>query len=75
MRNAGNNPALRFHDSRWVQPTNMQRLGRLLVLPFAFETPVVDEPWVVVVPTQINVDVGMAFPDGSSTDQGTITIP
>lgn len=75
MRNAGNNPALRFRESRWSQPTNMQRLGRLLVLPFSFETPVTDEPWVTVAPTTINVDVEASFPDGTNVDQGTIVIP
>jgi hypothetical protein len=83
MRNCGNDPAVKLHGADWVQPTNMQRLGRLLVLTFSIETPVTDEPWTILPFAQstgssglgIQIDVAMSFPDGTSSDQGLIIIP
>ena len=81
MRNLGNvtNPKtgmnVRIGDGQWVQPTNMQRLGRLLVLEFSIGTAVTDEPWTITTPSSIAVDTIMSFPDGTSTDQGTFIIP
>lgn len=80
-RNLGNvtNPRsglnVRFGDARWVQPTNMDRLGRLLVLSFSVGFPVTYEPWTVTTPSTIAVDATMVFADGSSSDQGTFFIP
>jgi len=81
MRNLGNvtNPRsgtnVRIGEGRWTQPTNMQRLGRLLVLEFSIGTAVTDEPWTVVTPTSIAVDTIAVFQDGTSTDQGTFVLP
>jgi hypothetical protein len=83
MRNCGNDPAVKLHGGEWVQPTNMQRLGRLLVLSFSIETPVTDEPWTILPYAQstggsgvsIQIDPVMLFPDGTSSDQGLIIIP
>jgi hypothetical protein len=84
MRNAGNDPAI--YDSlsgEWVQPSDQNRLGRMLVLSFTIETPVTDEPWLLLPFAQstgasgvsVLVDTAMVFPDGSSTDQGIFVIP
>lgn len=81
MRNLGNvtNPRtgmnVRIFDSTWRQPTDMTRLGRVLVLPFAIGTPVTDEPWTLVTPSTIAVTATVPFPDGTSSNQGTFTIP
>ena len=81
MRQFGNvtNPRtglnVRLFDSTWEQPTDMRRLGRLLVLPFALGTAVTDEPWTTTVPATIAVDTRMTFPDGTSADQGTFILP
>jgi hypothetical protein len=84
MRNAGNNPAV-FQDlsAEWRQPTDITRLGRLLVLTFPLELPITDEPWITLpfaqVPggsgVSIDVDTQMVFPDGTSTDQGIFIVP
>lgn len=66
---------VRLGDSEWRQPTDMNRLGRLLVLPFVIGFPVTYEPWTVTTPSTIAVDERMVFQDGSSSDQGTFTIP
>jgi hypothetical protein len=84
MRNVGNDPAI--YDGlhgEWVQPSDQNRLGRMLVLAFTIETPVTDEPWTILPfaqssgasGVQIDVDTQMVFPDGTSTDQGTFVIP
>jgi hypothetical protein len=83
MRQAGNDPAIHPSHGEWTQPTDMLRLGRLLVLNFSIETPVTDEPYTILQYAQstggsgvsILVDVAMSFTDGTSTDQGIITIP
>jgi hypothetical protein len=83
MRNCGNDPA--FGDrlsARFEQPTNMDRLGRLIVLRFPIELPITDEPWLFLPfassqsssGVQIHVDTVMQFPDGSTTDQGTFIV-
>jgi hypothetical protein len=66
---------VRIESSRWEQPTNLSRLGRVLVLPFAFGTPVTSEPYTIVQPQTIAVDTKMVFDDGTSSDQGTFIIP
>jgi hypothetical protein len=81
MRQLGNitNPRsglnVRLSDSRWTQPTDIVRLGRLLVLPFAVGTAVTDEPWTITIPARIAVDTQAQFPDGTSSDQGTFILP
>lgn len=81
MRQLGNmtNPRtglnVRAFDSRWDQPTDMTRLGRMLILPFAIGTAVTDEPWTVTTPSTIAVDTKMTFSDGTSSDQGTFILP
>lgn len=80
MRNLGNvtNPRsgmnVRFADSRWSQPTDMTRTGRMLILPFAIGTIVTDEPWVTTPTSSIDVDMTMTFPDATSSHQGVIII-
>jgi hypothetical protein len=75
MRNAGNNPNLKIERSEWRQPTNQNRLGRLLVLHFSFDTPVTDEPWVVVT-AGASIDVELVSLDGShSSSAGIIHVP
>ncbi len=81
MRNLGNvtnpktGPSVRIFESRWDQPTDMQRLGRSLILSFAIGTPVTDEPWTTTVPAHVAVDAVMTFFDGTSSDQGTFILP
>jgi len=85
MRNCGNDPAIyEGLSGDWSQPTDLNRLGRLLLLRFTIETPVTDEPWIVLpfastagstVGVTIVVDTTVQFPDGTSTDQGTFTVP
>jgi hypothetical protein len=84
MRNAGNDPAIYAGlAGTWSQPTDLSRLGRSLLLDFSIETPVTDEPWITLpfaqstggAGVEIVVDTQMDFADGSSTDQGTFTVP
>lgn len=84
MRNCGNDPAIyEGLSGDWSQPTDLNRLGRLLLLRFTIETPVTDEPWIVLPFAQVStgpgvvvvVDTQVDFPDGTSTDQGAFTVP
>lgn len=82
VHNCGGPAAIKTLGGEWAQPTDLERLGRLLVLTFSLETPVTDEPWVelpfatsTTAGVHVAIDVGMSFPDGSSTDQGIITVP
>ena len=80
----GNMPNLHINRSEFRQPTDDVRLGRLLVLDFAIETQVSTLPATVLtyatpgIPgtsVSVQADVTATFPDGSSTDAGTIVIP
>lgn len=69
-------------SSRWEQLTDMQRLGRELVLSFAFETQVSEEPYVILPyatqstsGVQVSATVEMVFADGSSSVAGVIVAP
>jgi hypothetical protein len=83
-RNAGGVPNIRLSDTRWEQPGDDNRYGRLLVLPFAIGSDLADEPWTILPQSsapqpgssfQPVVTVQALFPDGSSSVAGTFTIP
>lgn len=80
--NCGNTPNVRVSDGRWEQPTHDLRFGRLLVVPFAIGTPVVDLPYVILpyatdTSSGVSIDttVEVNWPDGSSTVVGVIVAP
>ena len=69
-------------SAEWDQPTDDTRLGRLLVLTFAFETPVTQEPYIVLPfatasssGAQVSATLETVFPDGSSSIAGVIVTP
>lgn len=81
-RQLGGAPSIEHGESRWSQPTDDRRLGRLLVAPIAFFADLTDEPYVLLPYStttspgvQAHIDVIENFPDGSSTDSGTIIVP
>lgn len=80
----GNMFNLHIERSEFVQPTDDNRSGRLLVLTFAVETQVSTLPAIALsysstpVPGSsfdVSVVVSTSWPDGSSTETGVITIP
>ena len=78
--NLGGPAALRLHGAQWDQPTDMNRRGRLLILSFAFETPVTQEPYIVLpysttAGVQIHATMETVFPDGQSSIAGVIIVP
>jgi hypothetical protein len=73
-RQLGGAPSLEHGESRWVQPTDDRRLGRMLVAPIAFFADLTDEPYVLLPYStatspgvQAHVTVEETSPDGSST--------
>jgi len=69
-------------SGEWDQPTNMQRRGRLLIIRFAIETPVTQEPFITLPfstastsGVQVSATVAEVFPDGSSSVAGIIVTP
>lgn len=84
-RTQGGAPNVRIGNCRWVQPTDDNRLGRLLVLDVGIGVDVTDEPYFMVpvaaapatpgVSVDIALSVEMDFPDGSSTVAGPIDLP
>lgn len=65
---------VRIDTAEWRQPSDLNRLGRMLVVPFSIPTPVVSEPFTTQTITTIDVDTKAIFLDGTSSDQGTIII-
>lgn len=81
-RRLGNSPALRLDHARFDQPADITKRGRYFVLPFAFQVPLVDEPYITLpfaTPTTSGVTIAATleeiFPDGTSTIAGVITAP
>jgi hypothetical protein len=80
--NCGGPAAVRLTSSRWEQPTDLNRFGRLLVVSFAIETPVAQEPYVVLPyatqttsGVQVSASIKEVFPDGTSSIAGVIVAP
>jgi hypothetical protein len=80
--NLGGPAAIRLYSARWDQPTDMVRRGRLLVVEVGFETPVTQEPYIVLPfstattsGVQIHATLEVVFPDGSSSVAGIIIAP
>lgn len=78
----GGEAALQLTEARWEQPSDMNRLGRYLILSFSFDTPVTAEPWVIVPfatqstsGVQVSATMEEVFPDGSSSIAGVIVVP
>jgi hypothetical protein len=78
----GGIPNVKSLDPRWEQPTDDNRLGRLLVAQVAFGSDVSAEPWLslpfateTASGVQIHETVQVDFPDGSSTTTGVIVVP
>ncbi len=80
--NLGGAAAIAIEGARWEQPTDLLRFGRLLVLQFAFDTPVTQEP-AVILPfatqttsgVQVSATIEEVWPDGTSTIAGVIVAP
>jgi hypothetical protein len=80
--NLGGPAAIRLYGARWEQPTDMNRRGRVLVVEFGFETPVTQEPYIVLPYStvggsgvQIHATIEAVFPDGQSSVAGIIIAP
>lgn len=73
----GGIPRIKPEVARWVQNTNLNRVGRKYVLTFALETYVTDEPYIILSPVTADVSVSMLSADGSSTTSETdsFTVP
>jgi hypothetical protein len=83
-RNLGGAPNVQIGRFDWRQPSDDNRLGRLLVGHIAWGADITDEPFYIVpyanpgVPgtsVQVDLDVQSNNLDGSTTDAGTITFP
>jgi hypothetical protein len=80
--NCGGPAAIRLGGYRWDQPADLQRLGRLLVVSFAIQTPVTQEPYTILPyatqttsGVQVSATIEEVFPDGTSSIAGVIVIP
>jgi hypothetical protein len=83
-RNLAGAPNVQIGEFVWDQPSNENRLGRLLKGHVAFAVDITDEPYTIVpfanpgVPgtsVEAVVTVAAVFPDGSSTVTGSIVLP
>lgn len=82
VHNVGGPAAVEMRGSKWDQPTDMNRRGRLLVVSLALETIVSQEPYIVLPfstastsGVQIDATISMLWPDGTSTVAGVIIAP
>ena len=83
-RNCGGAPNVKVRDAEYRQPSNDNRLGRLLVVQVAWAADITDEPFYIVpfanpgVPgqsVQVSLTVTATAPDGSSSVSGPIVLP
>lgn len=82
QRAAGGIPSIQLSAARFDQPTDVNRRGRMLVLPVSFWAPIVDEPYILepfATSTTPGVHIAATleevFNDGSSTIAGIINAP
>jgi len=82
QRRLGGIDAIRLDSARFDQPEDARRRGRALILPFAFQVPLVDEPFITLpfatqTTTGVTIDATIEeiFQDGSSTIAGVIQAP
>lgn len=80
--NTGGTAGVRLSGYRWEQTSDLNRLGRLLVVSFAIETQVSQEPYLVLPyatqstsGVQISATLEELFPDGTTSIAGTIVTP
>jgi hypothetical protein len=80
--NLGGAAAISEMSARWEQSTDMLKLGRLLIVSFAFDTPVTQEPYVILPfasetasGVQVSATMEEVWPDGTSTIAGVIVTP
>lgn len=82
QRRLGGKPAVRLDHSVFDQPSDVRKRGRAFILQFAFQVPLIDEPFVILpfatqTTTGVTIDATLkeVFQDGSSTIAGVIAAP
>ena len=80
--NCGGTPNVKHSDSRFEQPTQDVRLGRLFVLPFAIGTDVTDLPYTILPyatdassGVSVHTTIEAVWNDGTSTIAGIVIAP